>query len=137
MSANRFPWIGKDTQPDILDEEHLGRMTFGDRQVEREVLEIFVRHSAATLNLILDCIADRDTAAAAAAAAHTMIGSARGIGAWRVAQAAERLERAVNTVGDDQQLGEAIAALKAANLEANTAIGKRLADPVNRTADCA
>jgi HPt (histidine-containing phosphotransfer) domain-containing protein len=136
MSASGFPGTGNDTQPSILDEEHLGRMTLGDRQVEREVLEIFVRHSATTLNLVLDCIADRDPAAAAAAA-HTMIGSARGIGAWRVAQAAQRLQRAVNTGGDEQQLGEAIAALKAANLEANTAIGARLADPANRAADCA
>ena len=136
MSANGSPRTGNDTQPSILDVEHLGRMTLGDRQVERDVLEIFVRHSATTLNLVLDCIADRDPAAAAAAA-HTMIGSARGIGAWRVARAAERLERAVNTGGDEQQLGEAIAALKAANLEANTAIGARLADPANRAADCA
>jgi HPt (histidine-containing phosphotransfer) domain-containing protein len=135
MSANGSPRTGNHIQQGILDEEHLGRMTLGDRLVEREVLEIFVRHSATTLDLILGCIADRDPAAAAAAA-HTMIGSARGIGAWRVAQAAERLERALNTGGDEQQWGEAIAALKAANLEANTAIGARLADPANRTAEC-
>jgi HPt (histidine-containing phosphotransfer) domain-containing protein len=123
------------TQAGILDEQHLGRMTLGDRRLEREVLEIFVRHTATMLNLILDGIAERDPAAVAAAA-HTMVGSARGVGAWRVAERAERLERAVNASGE-QQLGDAIAALRAASLEVNTAIGARLADPVSRPADCA
>jgi HPt (histidine-containing phosphotransfer) domain-containing protein len=129
------PPASMDTQPGILDEEHLGRMTLGDRWLEREVLEIFVRHTETMLNLILDRIAERD-AAAAAAAAHTMVGSARGVGAWRVAEAAEKLERTVDA-GDEQQLGAAIAALRAASLEANTAIGSRLAEPSNRTSDCA
>ena len=37
--------------------------------------------------------------ALAATAAHTLKGSARGIGAWRVAQAAERVERAAGKAG--------------------------------------
>lgn len=108
-------------------------MTLGDRRLEREVLEIFVRQSANTLDLILGCIASRDPAGAAAAA-HAMIGSARAIGAWRVALAAERLERAAGA-RSEQELEPAIAALKAASLQANAAIGARLADPAKRTAD--
>jgi HPt (histidine-containing phosphotransfer) domain-containing protein len=135
MNASGSARAGMATQPGILDEEHLGRMTLGDRRLEREVLEIFVRHTATMLNLILDRIAERDPAAVAAAA-HTMVGSARGVGAWRVAEAAERLERAVDA-GGELQLGDAIAALRAASLEVNTAIGVRLADPANRPADCA
>jgi HPt (histidine-containing phosphotransfer) domain-containing protein len=119
----------------ILDEEHLAHMTLGDRRLEREVLEIFVRQSADTLGLILDCVASRDSAGTAAAA-HAMIGSARAIGAWRVALAAEWLERAADA-RSAQESRQAIAALKAASLEANAAIGARLADPANRTADCA
>jgi len=135
MSTSGSPGAGADTQPRILDEEHLGHMTLGDRRLEREVLEIFVRHGATTFDLILDCVAGQDPAAVAVAA-HTMIGAARGIGAWRVAQAAEQLERAAGT-GGEQELDEAVAALKAASLEANAVIGARLAGPKNRTADCA
>ena len=66
----------------------------------------------------------------AAAAAHTLKGSARGIGAWRVARAAELLEQAAGGVaGEDGRgldLAEAIAELKAASLEAGAAIGTRL-----------
>ena len=47
-----------EAKPGILDEEHLARMTLGDRRLEREVLEIFVRQSANTLDLILGCIAE-------------------------------------------------------------------------------
>jgi HPt (histidine-containing phosphotransfer) domain-containing protein len=135
MAAKGSRRSGKDTQPGILDVEHLGHMTLGDCQLEREVLEIFVRQSATTLDLVLDRLARRDPAAAAAAA-HAMIGSARGIGAWRVAQAAEQLERAANA-RNEQELDGALAALKAASLEANAAIGAHLADPANRTAECA
>jgi HPt (histidine-containing phosphotransfer) domain-containing protein len=135
MIANGSPRTGTDAQSGVLDEEHLGRMTLGDRRLEREVLEIFVRHTATVLNLILDRVAERDPAGAAAAA-HTMVGSARGVGAWRVAEAAERLERAVDA-GGEQQMREAITALRAASLEVNTVIGMRWVDPGNRTADCA
>jgi HPt (histidine-containing phosphotransfer) domain-containing protein len=107
----------------ILDEAHLEQMTLGDRGLEREVLQIFVRQSAIVMGRITGA-----EPALVAAAAHTLTGSARGIGAWRVAQAAERLERASSTGKD--ALNEAIAELKAASGEASAAIGARLADPV-------
>jgi HPt (histidine-containing phosphotransfer) domain-containing protein len=70
----------------------------------------------------------------AAAAAHTLKGSARGIGAWRVARAAELLEQAAGEDdGEDasrhdpgRDLADAIDELKAASLEAGAAIGGRL-----------
>ena len=70
----------------------------------------------------------------AAAAAHTLKGSARGIGAWRVARAAEGLERAAGgevaeacvRSGDNDTLEGAVAELKAASLEAGAAIAARL-----------
>jgi HPt (histidine-containing phosphotransfer) domain-containing protein len=64
--------------------------------------------------------------ALAAAAAHTLKGSARGIGAWRVARAAELLEQAVGAVGGEDDVVEAITELKAASLEASAAIAARL-----------
>jgi HPt (histidine-containing phosphotransfer) domain-containing protein len=64
----------------------------------------------------------------AAAAAHTLKGSARGIGAWRVAQAADRLELTASC-GDDSLVAfkAAIAELETASREACAAILARLA----------
>jgi HPt (histidine-containing phosphotransfer) domain-containing protein len=131
MSANDLLGSGSDSGPSVIDEEHLRRMTLGDRGLESELLQIFVRQSAT----ILDRIVGHDPAAVAAAA-HTMIGSARGIGAWRVARAAEQLERIV-AEGNEKDLDEAIAALKSASLEVNTAIDAHLVRSSHRISDCA
>ena len=106
-----------------VDEEHLERMTLGDRCLEREVLQIFVRQSVMMLGRI-----SSGQPSAIATAAHTLVGSARGIGAWRVAGAAEQLERASRD-GAEHAVADAIAELKAASLEATAAIGARLAEP--------
>src|ERR1700685_973824 len=119
---------GSDRQRAVIDDDHLGRMTLGDRRLEREGLEIFVRQTVIMLERIAGA-----APALAAAAAHTLTGSARGIGAWRVARAAERLEQAAGAVGNEAGAGhdlcdldEAIEELKAASLEASAAIGARL-----------
>ena len=62
-------------------------MTLGDRRLEREVLEISSATPPSSSIALPSGIQ-----LLAAAAAHTMVGSARGVGAWRVAEAAERLE---------------------------------------------
>jgi len=118
-----------DRKAAAIDEDHLGRMTLGDRRLEREVLELFLRQTA----IMLDRIVGAEPPLAAAAA-HTLKGSARGIGAWRVARAAEVLERAaggdggenVRGVDDGHDLDAAIAELEAASLEASAAIAARL-----------
>jgi HPt (histidine-containing phosphotransfer) domain-containing protein len=115
--------------PPIIDDDHLGRMTLGDRSLEREVLEIFARQIA----MILKRIAAVEPARAAAAA-HTLKGSARGVGAWRVAQAAERLERAARE-GGAQAMGAAIMELEAASSEVRAAIGARLGDCLDEPTD--
>jgi HPt (histidine-containing phosphotransfer) domain-containing protein len=112
-----------------IDEDHLGRMTLGDRSLEREVLEIFARQTTLTLERIAGAAPER-----AAAAAHTLKGSARGIGAWRVAQAAERLERAAIGAADESAMRAAIAELEAASFEARVAIGLRLQGPADQPA---
>jgi hypothetical protein len=130
MSASDLLGSGSDSPPCVIDEAHLERMTLGDRALERDLLRIFVRQNAT----IFDRITVHDLVVTAAAA-HTMIGSARGIGAWRVATAAERLARAVDE-GGEKDLGQAIAALKFASLEANAAIDARLAQPPRGLLDC-
>lgn len=120
MTASPLVAAPHDRQPTAIDEDHLGRMTLGDRRLEREVLEIFVRQTTIMLERIMNA-----EPALAAAAAHTLLGSARGIGAWRVARAAERLEHAASA-GSEADMDEAIAELKTASLEASVAIGARL-----------
>ncbi len=46
MSASSLPSAATgDRKPTVIDEDHLARMTLGDRRLEREVLEIFVRQT--------------------------------------------------------------------------------------------
>ena len=73
---------------DVIDLNHLSRMTLGERSLEREVLELFGRQA----EILLPRIAAGSQTFAAAA--HTLKGSALGIGAWRVARAAEAVELA-------------------------------------------
>jgi len=72
-----------------IDVEHLARMTLGERSLEREVLALFDRQADMLLPRIR-----RGDPALAAASAHTLKGSAVGIGAFGVARAAEAVEQA-------------------------------------------
>jgi HPt (histidine-containing phosphotransfer) domain-containing protein len=111
---------GSQEPSEAIDDDHLARMTLGDQALEREVLEIFLRQATLMIERI-----EGSAPGLAAAAAHTLTGSARGIGAWRVAQAAERLEQAAGHAGE-AALDEAVDALKAAAVEAGAAINARL-----------
>jgi hypothetical protein len=70
-----------------IDRAHLKQMTLGDDALAREVLGLFDRQ--ATLMIERMRGADRD---AQSAMAHALKGSARGIGAWEVAEAAARFD---------------------------------------------
>jgi hypothetical protein len=70
-----------------IDRDHLSRMTFGERGLQRELLELFDRQATILLARLRD-------GAPAAMLAHTLKGSATGIGAWDVARAASALEGA-------------------------------------------
>jgi HPt (histidine-containing phosphotransfer) domain-containing protein len=74
-----------------IDLVHLARMTLGDRSLEREVLQLFDRQALTLMTRIRQV-----PASAVAAVAHTLKGSARGIGAWRIARAAEAVELAAH-----------------------------------------
>src|SRR5581483_8540336 len=87
-----------------IDIAHLARMTLGERSLEREVLQLFDRQAGMLFTRM------RQTGpAVVAACAHTLKGSARGIGAWRVASAAESVELAAAANGAD--LGSALTSL--------------------------
>jgi HPt (histidine-containing phosphotransfer) domain-containing protein len=96
-----------------IDLEHLRRMTLGDDRVEREVLAMFAGQ-ATELNAAL---AKRPSDAAELA--HKLKGSARSIGAFQVAGAAEDLETALRHQADT---AEPLAALDDAVRQARGAI---------------
>jgi HPt (histidine-containing phosphotransfer) domain-containing protein len=106
------------SQP-VIDLVHLGRMTLGEKSLEAEVLALFDRQTDMLLTRM-----EQAPPAAAAAFAHTIKGSARGIGAWRVAEAAEAVERAAAGSAD---LTGVIGGLAAAVDEAHNAIADLLA----------
>jgi len=70
-----------------IDLAHLARMTCGDKSLEAEVLRLFDRQAGMLLARM-----QQSSPKAVGAFAHTLSGSARGIGAWEVAAAAEGLE---------------------------------------------
>jgi hypothetical protein len=99
-----------------IDRQHLSRMTLGERSLECEVLALFVRQAELLLPRIR-----QGAPAAIAASAHTLKGSARGIGAWQVARAAEAVEFA-----KPAELAAAVDALGVAIAETSAAIARLL-----------
>jgi len=78
-----------DQSGQAIDIEHLSRMTLGEHSLKREVLALFDRQADILLPRIR-----RGAPAMAAASVHTLKGSAVGIGAFKVARAAEAVEQA-------------------------------------------
>jgi len=109
------PPLAPDDGP--IDTEHLQRMTLGDASLEREVLAMFSGQAIRLMRELAAPSSDRR------ALSHTLKGSARAIGAFRVAEAAEFLE-AVLQQGDDPS--EALAELTDAVAGARTAIDEIL-----------
>ena len=80
------PEGGREHRP--VDLQHLARYTLGERALAREVLELFCTQSVLYLEQLRAAMSDRDWRDAA----HSLKGSARAVGAWRAAKAAERAE---------------------------------------------
>jgi HPt (histidine-containing phosphotransfer) domain-containing protein len=104
------PPLAPDDGP--IDTEHLQRMTLGDASLEREVLAMFSAQAVSLIRTL--AILPANTVAMA----HTLKGSARAIGAFRVADAAECLEAAIQN-GDDpsealDELNDTVARARAA-----------------------
>ena len=101
-----------------IDRAHLSRMTFGDKALERELLELFDRQAA-----LLVARMHGTESATVKALAHTLKGSAVGVGATEVAEAAAAIEQ-----GQDP---ERLAALTRAVDRARTAVAAMLAQSAN------
>jgi len=105
------PPLAPDDGP--IDLEHLRRMTLDDAGLEREVLAMFAAQTVGLIGSLATLPPE------AGALAHTLKGSARAIGAFAVADAAMRLEAAMQK-GDDP--ARALAGLVDAVTEARAAI---------------
>jgi HPt (histidine-containing phosphotransfer) domain-containing protein len=104
--ADKGARIGADVAPDAavtapplapaaapaIDRAHLARMTHGERDLEREVLQLYATQAGLLLDRMLRRVEDHARATAVGALAHTLTGSSRGIGAWQVADAAAAIE---------------------------------------------
>jgi len=90
------PPLAPDDGP--IDIEHLRRMTLGDGGLEREVLAMFSAQAVRLIGALATMPND------AGALVHTLKGSARAIGAFGVADAAEALEAAILKGGDPAQV---------------------------------
>lgn len=82
-----------------VDLAYLGRFTFADRELEREVLYLFAQSVPGYIAALATAADDT----AWQRAAHTIKGSARAVGAWRVARMAETAERIGFAAGQDRR----------------------------------
>jgi HPt (histidine-containing phosphotransfer) domain-containing protein len=105
------PPLAPDDGP--IDIEHLARMTLGDASLEHEVLAMFSAQAVSLIGALTALPAD------AGALVHRLKGSARAIGAFAVADAAESLEALIRNGGDPAQ---GLSELKDAVAQARTAI---------------
>jgi HPt (histidine-containing phosphotransfer) domain-containing protein len=96
-----------------VDLKHLRRYTLGDRALEKEVLQLFLDQLPRTIAALAEARSDREWKLAA----HTLKGSGRGVGAWRIAAIAEDAER-LTFGAPSETKSEAIALLTEAASEA-------------------
>jgi HPt (histidine-containing phosphotransfer) domain-containing protein len=79
----------RETGPKPVDMTYLHRFTGGDRTLEREVLYLFAQSAP----MYIENMRSATDAKGWKVASHTLKGSARAVGAWRVARAAESAEK--------------------------------------------
>ena len=111
--------IVDDAPEAAIDRGHLARITFGDRSLEREVLALFDRQAEVLIARMRGV-----EPAGIATLAHTLKGSAAGIGASRVAQTAGAAEIAAGLSAGE--CSQAIDRLAVAVDEARALIAKLL-----------
>lgn len=89
------------TAPPAIDLAHLGIYTQGDAALERELFQLF----GGSARSYVDAMRRAEDHEAWRQAAHGLKGAARSIGAFGVADLAERAEEADEPVGSDEAAG--------------------------------
>jgi HPt (histidine-containing phosphotransfer) domain-containing protein len=97
----------------VIDLSHLSAQTGGDTGLQMELLDLFADQCVRQLDLIR-----RGGPGDACDAAHTLKGAARAIGAWAVADAAEKVEQSLAR----RKIAEGLGELAVAADEARAAI---------------
>ena len=96
-----------------IDLQHLGRYTLGDTELEREVLGLFAGQMPVTIDALKSASSDKDWHMAA----HTLKGSGRAVGAWRLADLALQAER-IGGIYDRRAVAKIVLQIEAAAAEA-------------------
>ena len=88
----------------VIDLVHLARQTMGDRALESEILGMFAKQMSSARQSMAGANADERKRLA-----HAIKGTARSVGAFDVAEVAERIERAPLNASLINDLGSEIA----------------------------
>jgi HPt (histidine-containing phosphotransfer) domain-containing protein len=113
--------VAERPQTGAIDEDHLARMTLGELSLQRQVLALFDRQA----DLLLPRIRAGEPGVAAASA-HVLKGSAAGIGAFKVARAADAVEQAPSSNDPNAAMTEAVDMLAVLLDEAKAEIARLL-----------
>lgn len=104
---------------DPVDLAHLRRYTMGDIALEKEVLQLFLHQLPMTIRALSEAVNNREWMVAA----HTLKGSCRAVGAWRIAGLAEEAERQIANENPVQRR-ETVAGIEEAAGEASAFIDR-------------
>ncbi len=95
-----------------IDLKHLGRFTYGDASLEHEVLGLFAGQVPLTIAALKTADSEKDWQMAA----HTLKGSGRAVGAWRLADLALQAER-IGVLSDRSTRARILGQIEAAAAE--------------------
>ncbi len=101
-----------------IDRSHLSRFTGGDQDLEQEILDLFAGQMPATIKALKSAQTDRDWHLSA----HTLKGSGRAVGAWRLADLAVQAE-ALRGQRDPDAVAQLIAEIEAAAADVAAYVG--------------
>lgn len=100
-----------------IDLKHLRRYTLGDASLEREILDLFLNQLPNTIAALAGAVNQKEWKIAA----HTLKGSGRAVGAWRLARIAEQAEHSEG-VSNSDHAAQTVRLLEEAADEARTFI---------------
>lgn len=107
-----------------IDRKHLARYTLGNAALEEEILGLFLEQLPKSIAALRSATTDRDWSMAA----HTLKGSSRCVGAWRLARTGEQAER-LGGITNRRACLEAVLRIEVAAEEARLFIAEMTASP--------